>query len=78
MFVASEVPKPETVSVWEGVLVAVFGALLVIAALTRTDFIAYRLLVSRSRILWKDRVHGFHMVSGVLCILAGLLMIAFG
>lgn len=65
-------------SVWAGVLVAVFGALLVIAALTRTEFVAYRLLVARTRILWKDRVHGFHMVSGVLCIVAGLLMIAFG
>jgi hypothetical protein len=58
--------------------VAVFGALLVIAALTRTEFVAYRLLAARSRILWKDRVHGFHMVSGVLCIVAGLLLIAFG
>jgi hypothetical protein len=56
----------------------VFGALLVIAALTRTDFVAYRLLVGRSRILWKDRVHDFHVVSGVLCIVAGILMIALG
>ena len=69
---------PETVGVWAGVLVAVFGALLVIAALTRTDFVAYRLLVGRSRILWKDRVHDFHVVSGVLCIFAGILMIALG
>lgn len=63
---------------WAGVLVAVFGALLVIAALTRTEFVLYRLLVARSRILWKDRVYGFHVVAGTLCIVAGILIIAVG
>ena len=69
---------PETVGVWAGVLVAVFGALLVIAALTETKFVIYRILVARSRILWKSKVHSFHLVSGVLAIVAGLLIIAFG
>lgn len=63
---------------WAGVLVAVFGALLVIAALTRTEFVLYRLLVARSRILWKNGVHGFHVVAGTLCIVAGILIIAVG
>ena len=55
-----------------------FGALLVIAALTRTEFVLYRLLVARSRILWKNGVHGFHVVAGTLCIVAGILIIAVG
>ena len=63
---------------WAGVLVAVFGALLVIAALTRTEFVLYRLVVARSRVLWKNRVHGFHVVAGTMCIIAGILMIAVG
>ena len=63
---------------WAGVLIAVFGALLVIAAVTRTEFLPYRLVVARSRILWKNRVHEFHMAAGVMCIVAGLLIIAFG
>ncbi len=55
-----------------------FGALLVIAALTRTEFVIYRLLVARSRMLWKNRVYGFHVVAGTMCIIAGILMIAVG
>ena len=49
-----------------------------IAAVTRTEFLPYRLVVARSRILWKNRVHEFHMAAGVMCIVAGLLIIAFG
>lgn len=68
----------KTDDVWAGILVVVFGALLVIAALTRTEFVVYRLLVARGRLLWKGGVHKFHVVAGTMCIIAGILIIAVG
>ncbi len=60
-----------------GVLMAVAGLFIVVSATLRREFIIYRLMVARSRVLWGDRVHLFHQVSGVVVLVLGLLW-AFG
>jgi hypothetical protein len=59
--------------IWGGLLVAV-GTFLLVSAIRKREFVVYRLLVARSRILWKDHVHRFHKVAGVLVIVFGVLL----
>ena len=61
--------------VW-GLIIAAIGAVFIFWGRTRSQFIVYRLLVARSRILWGegDRVHGFYQVAGALMIVAGALV----
>ena len=56
-----------------GLLMAVIGLLLLVAGTTKSKFIAYRLLVARSRILWGqgDTVHHFYQVSGLILVMLG-------
>jgi len=60
-----------------GCLIAAVGLFLFVSATRRSEFVVYRLLVARSRILWGDKAHAFHKISGVLAIIFGLL-VAFG
>jgi len=56
-----------------GTLMAIVGASLAVCATVRSELVAYRLLVARSRLLWRDRVHVFHqVVGGILTVLGGL------
>ena len=59
--------------VW-GVLIAVVGAVFVLWGRTKSDFVVYRVLAARSRMLWGDRVHGFYQVVGVVMAVFGLLV----
>ena len=59
--------------VWGGLLVAV-GIFLFVSALRKSDFIVYRLLTYRSRILWKENVHRFYQVAGVLVVIFGVIV----
>jgi len=56
-----------------GCLIAAIGLLLFAAATSKSQFVVYRLLVSRSKVLWGARVHGFHQVAGILVIAFGIL-----
>ncbi len=56
--------------IW-GLIITMVGALFITWGRTKSDFGLYRLLVARSRILWGDRVHGFHQIAGALMIIAG-------
>lgn len=58
--------------IW-GLIIAAVGALFIVWGRTRSNFVIYRLLVARSRILWGegDRVHGFYQVSGAIMIAVG-------
>ena len=40
---------------------------------TRREVIHYRMLVARSRGLWRDRVHRFYRVVGLVLVVLGLL-----
>lgn len=55
-----------------GILLCLCGLGLFWGGMTKSKFMLYLLLVARSRILWKDHVHTFHQVSGILMIVFGL------
>jgi len=59
-----------------GILMIVIGALLFIGASMKSEFILYRLLVHRSKILWGDNVHRFHQVAGATVVVFGVLVAA--
>lgn len=58
--------------IW-GLVIAAIGALFIVWGRGRSDFVIYRLLVARSRILWGDgdRVHGFYQLVGAIMIVVG-------
>lgn len=56
-----------------GIVMALVGLFLLVSATLRTNFVVYRLLVARSRLLWRDRVHLFHQVVGAILVVLGLL-----
>jgi len=58
---------------WGGLLVAV-GVFLVVCATTKSNFVVYRWLVARSRVLWKDNVYLFHQISGAAVMIFGILV----
>ena len=58
--------------VW-GCLIAAIGLFLFVPGIVKSQFIIYRLLVARSKILWGDRVHGFYQVAGILVVAFGIL-----
>lgn len=60
-------------SLWSG-LVIVAGLFLLISGTVKSDFVIYRFLVARSKILWGEKVYRFHQISGGLVIIFGLLM----
>ena len=57
-----------------GILIVLVGLFLLICGRLKSDFIIYRLLVYRSKILWGDNVHFFHQVAGAIVILFGVLV----
>lgn len=59
-------------SLW-GCLIATVGLFLLVSGGRKSQFIIYRLLVARSKILWGERVHGFYQVAGILVIVFGIL-----
>ena len=56
-----------------GVLMAIIGLFMLVCGTVKSDFVVYRLLVARSRILWGDAVHRFFQVSGVIVAVLGIL-----
>ena len=50
------------------------GTFLLVSAIRKSEFVVYRLLVAKSRILWRDHVHRFHQVAGVMVIVFGILV----
>jgi hypothetical protein len=60
-----------------GITMALVGLFLLVSATLRTDFVVYRLLVARSRLLWRKKVHLFYQIVGAILVILGLLW-AFG
>jgi len=56
-----------------GALMAVAGLFMLVCGTTKSDFVVYRLLVVRSRILWGEAVHRFFQVSGAVVMVLGIL-----
>ena len=67
------VKERDAVEVLWGILMAIAGTFLIVCAIMRSEFVVYRLLVARSRLLWSDHVHQFHQVVGGLLLVLGVL-----
>jgi uncharacterized membrane protein len=57
---------------WGGLMILA-GLFLLVLGTIKSDFIIYRLLVARSKVLWGDKVHSFHQISGGFIIILGVL-----
>ena len=58
-----------------GVLMVAAGLFMLVCGTLKSEFIIYRLMVYRSRILWGqgDAVHRFYQVSGLIIVILGAL-----
>jgi hypothetical protein len=58
-----------------GILMAAIGLFMLTRGTLKSEFIIYRLMVARSRILWGqgDAVHRFYQVTGLILIILGSL-----
>ena len=57
-----------------GILIVIAGLFLLICGSIKSDFIIYRLIVYRSKMLWGDNVHRFHQIVGAIVIVVGVLV----
>ena len=57
-----------------GCLIAAAGLFMMVCGLLRSEFIIYRLMAARSRILWGENVHRFYQVAGIIVIAFGALV----
>ena len=60
--------------IW-GLLMCAAGLFMLACGTLKTEFIVYRLMVARSRVLWGDgdAVHRFYQVSGLVVFILGAL-----
>ena len=58
-----------------GLLMAAVGLFMLVCGTLKSEFIIYRLLVARSRILWGqgDAVHRMYQVAGLIILVLGVL-----
>ncbi len=58
-----------------GTLMIAAGLFMLVGGTLKSEFIIYRLMVARSRLLWGegDAVHRFYQASGLIVILLGVL-----
>jgi hypothetical protein len=56
-----------------GILMAIVGGLFAYWGASKSEFVVYRLLSARSRLLWGDQVHRFYIVVGGALAVIGLL-----
>jgi hypothetical protein len=58
-----------------GTLMAAVGLFMLACGTLKSEFIIYRLMVHRSRILWGqgDAVHRFYQVTGLIIVILGAL-----
>jgi hypothetical protein len=56
-----------------GILMVAAGLFLLVCGTLRSEFIIYRLLVARSKMLWGEYTHRFHQVAGAIIIVLGVL-----
>ena len=57
-----------------GCLIGAAGLFMLICGLLKSEFIVYRLMAARSKILWGENVHRFYQIVGVIVIVFGALV----
>jgi len=55
-----------------GTLIVVAGLFLLICGRLRSEFLVYRLIVARSKMLWGENTHRFHQIAGAIVIVVGV------
>ncbi len=58
-----------------GIIMILIGLFFTISAFMKSEFIVYKILTARSKLLWKDNVHHFYKVVGIILIVVGFLFI---
>jgi hypothetical protein len=56
-----------------GVLVALIGLFLFLSGFNKSENVVYKLMVARSRLLWKDHVHTFYVFVGLILMAVSML-----
>ncbi|MCD6160666.1 MAG: hypothetical protein J7J09_08570 [Kosmotoga sp.] len=51
------------------------GLFMLICGLIKSDFIVYRLMAARSKLLWGKNVHRFYQIVGAIVIVIGILVV---
>jgi len=59
-----------------GYMIALIGIVMFVCGRLQSNFIIYRLLVTRSKVLWGKNVHRFFQVTGVMVTIFGILLAA--
>ena len=57
-----------------GILIVIAGLFLLICGSLKSEFLIYRLIVFRSKILWGEHGHRFHQIAGAIVIVVGVLV----
>ena len=57
-----------------GILIVIACLFLLVCGSLKSEFIIYRLLVARSKLLWGENTHRFHQIAGVMVIVFGILV----
>ncbi len=68
------IERSMTIHILWGCLTAVIGLALFVGGYLKSEFILYRLLVARSKLLWGEHVHRFHQVAGLMVTVFGILL----
>ena len=58
---------------WGG-LICLVGIFMFFSALRKSEFIIYKLITARSRVLWGDNVHTFYLIVGIILVVFGILV----
>ena len=57
-----------------GLLTIAIGAFMSLCGIMKSNFVVYRLLVVRSKIIWGDKVHFFYGIAGAIVVVVGILL----
>jgi len=57
-----------------GILIVLAGLFLLVCGRLKSNFIVYRLIVYRSKILWGENTYLFHQIAGAIVIVVGILV----
>jgi hypothetical protein len=57
-----------------GIAIATIGLLMFLGGLTKSEFVVYRVLAARTRLVWGDNVHVFYIAAGLIVAVFGVLV----
>ena len=57
-----------------GILIIIVGLFMLTCGSLKSEFIIYRLMVARSKLLWGENTHRFYQIAGLMVIVFGVLV----